>query len=139
MSPKTWFYFYFCTFWSLFIIKFVIISCVCVTAAGPASDLAEAESQRRSGAAGLQLPRPVRPRVRCGLSAGHEVLIIRYFEAPFKPPTDTLLFIKYSKERFKTVQQHQHIHPPTRKAISSPLFFCGSYLSSYIHILSTET
>ena len=47
--------------------------CVATSAPGPAPDLAPAEPQGRPGAAGLQLPRPVRPRVRCEMPARNEV------------------------------------------------------------------
>lgn len=51
----------------------ILTVCVCVSASGTASDLAQTVSQRCSRASRLQLPWPVRPRICCELPTRHEV------------------------------------------------------------------
>lgn len=81
--------------------------CLCVSAPGTASDLAQTVSQRCSGASGLQLPWPVCQRICCELSAWYEVNICI----------------------------HPHIHTFLYNTVVLLYFFLVSYSSFHTHII----
>lgn len=81
--------------------------CLCVSAPGTASDLAQTVSQRCSGASGLQLPWPVCQRICCELSASYEVNICI----------------------------HPHIRTFLYNTVSSSILFLVSYSSFHTYII----